>query len=98
LFTTELEEEASRLVGVLVWALVAAFTAIVGATFVGFAIVLFIPPAYRPWVAIGIALVFLVAAAIAGVSIRRIVRAKPRPFDATLTELAKDRDHLRGQR
>jgi uncharacterized membrane protein YqjE len=31
-------------------------------------------------------------------AIRKILRAKPRPFDATLRELAEDRNHLRSRR
>ncbi len=96
LFTTELEEEVSRLVGVLLWGIVAVFAVMTGATFAGFAIVLFIPPAWRPWAAAGLAFVFLLVAALGWISIRKIMRAKPRPFDASLRELEKDREHLRG--
>ena len=95
LFTTELEEETARLVGVLVWAFIGVFSALVGATFAGFAIVLFIPPASRAWVAIGLTALFLGLGAFAWASVRRILRAKPRAFDATLRELEKDREHLR---
>ncbi len=95
LFTTELEEETARLVGVLVWAFIGAFSALVGATFAGFAIVLFIPPASRAWVAIGLTALFLGFGAFAYASVRRILRAKPRAFDATLRELEKDREQLR---
>ncbi len=97
LFTTELQEEASRLVGALAWAFVAILATIVAATFAGFTLVLFIPPQYRPWTAAGVALLFLAVAGIGLVSVRRIARAKPRPFDASLNELKKDRDHLRGR-
>ncbi len=98
LFTTELEEEASRLVRALVWSFAAVLAGIVGAAFVGFAVVLFIPTELRPWVATGLALVFLAVALIGVWSIRRIVREKPRAFDATLRELEKDREHLRSRR
>jgi uncharacterized membrane protein YqjE len=98
LFTTELEEEVTRLVGVLLWAFVAVLCAIVGATFVGVMILLIAPPAYRAWTAAGLALLFLALAAVGYRSIRRILRAKPRPFDASLRELEKDRAHLRGGR
>jgi uncharacterized membrane protein YqjE len=98
LFTTELEEEVTRLVGVLLWAFVAVFTTVVGATFVGFAILLFIPPAARPWTAAGLALLFLAVAVVGLMSIQKILKAKPRPFDASLRELEKDRARLRGDR
>lgn len=98
LFTTELEEEITRLVGVLLWALVAVFTAIIGTTFLAVMTLLFVPAAARGWVAAGLAAVFLAVALFGLVSIRKIMRAKPRPFDASLTELEKDRAGLRGER
>jgi uncharacterized membrane protein YqjE len=98
LVTTELEEEITRLVGVLLWAFVAVFSVIVGATFVGVMILLAAPPAYRAWTAAGLALLFLALAGIGYRSIRRILRSKPRPFDASLRELEKDVKQLRGER
>ncbi len=95
LLTTELEEELTRLVGVLVWTLVAVFSAMIGATFLGAMILMLAPPAYRSLTAAGMALLFLIVAAVGYRSIRKILRAKPRPFDATLHELEKDREHLR---
>ena len=95
LLTTELEEELTRLVSVLVWSIVAVFSAMIGATFLGAMILLLAPAGYRPLAAAGMALVFLFVAALGYRAIRKIMRAKPRPFDATLRELEKDRDHLR---
>ena len=95
LLTTELEEELTRLVSVLVWSIVAVFSAMIGATFLGAMILLLAPAGYRPLAAAGMALVFLLVAGLGYRAIRKIMRAKPRPFDATLRELEKDRDHLR---
>jgi uncharacterized membrane protein YqjE len=41
-----------------------------------------------------LALSFLVLALVAGFAARHQVAAKPRPFDASLNELAKDREEL----
>lgn len=98
LLTTELEEELTRLVGVLLWSLVAIFSVMISATFLGAMILLLAPPAYRSLTAAGMALLFLVMAGIGYRAIRKIMRAKPRPFDATLRELEKDRNHLRRER
>ena len=95
LLTTELEEELTRLVGVLVWAVVAVFSVIIAGTFLGAMILLAAPESYRALVAAGLGLVFLLVAGMGYLSIRKILRAKPRPFDATLRELEKDREHLR---
>lgn len=97
LFTTELEEELTRLLGVVLWALVAVFTAIIGTTFLAVMTLLFIPADYRGWAALAIAVLFLATALFGLVSIRKIARAKPRPFDASLTELEKDRARLKGE-
>jgi uncharacterized membrane protein YqjE len=96
LLTTELEEELRRLVGVLLWAFVAVFAVLVGATFVALGIVFAIPDEYRDWVAGGIALLFFIIAFVGFRFIRKILHSKPRPFDASLSELEKDRKHLRG--
>ena len=98
LFTTELEEEVTRFVGVVLWSFAAVLSVIVGATFLGVMILLAAPPGYRVLVAAGLALPFLAVAAIGYVSIRRIVRAKPRVFADSLRELEKDRKQLRGGR
>ena len=95
LVTTELEEEVTRLIGVLLWALVAVFSVIIGATFLGYMALLAVPEQYRSLTAAGLGLLFLVVAGIGYLSIRKILRAKPRPFDATLREFEKDRDQLR---
>ena len=98
LFTTELQEELGRLVGVMMWAVVAVFTAIIGTTFLAVMTLLFIPASYRGWAALVIAVLFLAVAAMGAMTIRKIARAKPRPFDASLSELEKDRAKLRGER
>ena len=95
LLTTELREEIARLVGVVLWAFIGVFAGLVGLTFAGFAIVLFIPQEYRAWVAIALTALFLGLALFAYISVKKISRSKPRPFDATLREFEKDRDHLR---
>ena len=98
LFTTELQEELGRLIGVVMWAIVAVFTAIIGTTFLAVMTLLFIPASYRGWAALVIAVFFLGVATMGALTIRKIVRAKPRPFDASLNELEKDRAKLRGER
>lgn len=95
LFTTEAEEEVARLVRVLLWAFAAVLSAIVGATFLGAMILLVAPAEYRPLLAAALTLLFLAFAAFGYLSIRRILRAKPRPFDASLTEIEKDLHRLK---
>jgi uncharacterized membrane protein YqjE len=98
LFTTELEEEITRLIGVLIWSFVGVQCAIIGITFVAVTVLLFVPDGARPWVALGLAVVFLAIAAFGAVSIKKIIAAKVRPFDASLRELEKDREQLKAKR
>jgi uncharacterized membrane protein YqjE len=95
LFTTELEEEITRLIGVLIWSFVGVQCAIIGITFVAVTVLLFVPAAARPWVALGLAAVFLGIAVLGAVSIKKIIASKVRPFDASLRELEKDREQLK---
>jgi uncharacterized membrane protein YqjE len=98
LFSTELEEEVARLIGVLIWSFVGVLCAVIGLTFIAVTVLLAVPEHYRPWVAGGLALVFLAIAAFGARSIRKIVAAKVRPFDASLRELEKDREQLEAKR
>lgn len=98
LLSTELEEEVTRLVGMLVWSFAGVFAAIVGLCFVGVAILLAAPAGWRVPVAIVFAVAFLGVALAGWLSIRRLARAKPRPFDASLGEVEKDLQRLRSQR
>ena len=98
LITTELEEEVTRLVGVLIWSFAAVLAVIVGVILIAVTILLAAPPVWRIPIAAGFALVFLAIAALGYVTIRRIAQAKPRVFDASLRELEKDRQQLRRDR
>ena len=98
LFTTELEEEITRLVGVLLWSFVGVQCAIIGLTLVAVAVLLFVPDGARPWVATALAALFLGIATLGAVSIKKIIKGKTRPFDASLRELEKDREHLKAKR
>lgn len=98
LVATEIQEELARFIGVLLWALVAVQAAIVGVILIGITILIAMPAGYRTWAAIALTLAFLILAGVGGLAIRRILRAKPRPFDASLRELEKDRERLRGGR
>lgn len=95
LLTTELEEEITRFIGVLIWSFVGAQCAIIGLTFLAVTVLLLVPEHYRPWAAGGLAVVFLAIAAFGARAIKKIVAAKVRPFDASLRELEKDREALR---
>ena len=98
LVATELEEEVTRLVGVLVWSFAGVACAVVGAAFLGAMVLIAAPAGWRTALAAVIGVLFLAVALVAWLTIRRIAGAKPRPFAASLAEFEKDRQHLRGSR
>jgi uncharacterized membrane protein YqjE len=94
LFSTELQEEVARAASMLLWALAALLLALLGALLVALAVLLAVPEGSRAVAAAFMALAAFGIAAIAALVSHGRATAKPRLFDATLTELAKDRDQL----
>ena len=96
LVALELQEETARLLGLLLWSAAALLCATIGLSFVAVAVLLAAPAERRLLVAALLALAFLGAAAVGVFQARRLQRLKPRPFDASLTELERDHRRLRG--
>src|SRR5262245_16059249 len=97
LLTTEVEEEIERVARVLLLGVAALLAGILGALIAGFVVVLVFWDTHRLAAALAVLTVFLLAAAICGFAVRRELRARPRLFEATRTELARDVVRLRGQ-
>jgi uncharacterized membrane protein YqjE len=94
LFSTELQEEIGRVAYLLLWGAVALFFAFLGIAFLGLLVVIAVWDDHRLLAAGVIAGLFLVLAATAAGLARHQIGAKPRPFDASLAELSKDRELL----
>ncbi len=94
LFSTELQEEVARAASILLWALAGLLLALLAILLAVGAILLAIPEESRAVAAALIALAALAGAAVAALVSHSRASAKPRLFNATLTELAKDRDQL----
>jgi len=94
LFSTELQEEISRAASILLWAVAALLLGVLAILLAAFAIVLAIPEGQRALVLALVAAAAAVAAVVAALVSRNRTAEKPRLFDATLTELAKDREDL----
>lgn len=90
LFGTELREELGRLAITILGGLAALMLAALGLAFGAAALVLHAAEANRLATAVGVALFFLLAAGIVAWWLRGLVAAKPRAFDATLSELDND--------
>lgn len=95
LFGTELQEEMTRLFFALLCAVSVLLLVLVGAVFAGLALVISLDEEHRAFAAGAIALGFFALAALAALVMRRLTRAKPRVFDASLTELERDYEALK---
>jgi uncharacterized membrane protein YqjE len=95
LFGTELQEELTRLSFALLCAVIVVLLGALAAVFAGLALIIALREEYRATAAAVIALLFLALAAAAAWSMRRLAGAKPRVFDASLTELERDYHALR---
>ncbi len=95
LFSVELEEEWVRASSILTWGLVGLFCAGIGVVFATLLLVFALWETH-PLLALGIpAGLFLLIAVFSLRVATAKLKAKPRPFAASLAELAKDRDQLK---
>jgi uncharacterized membrane protein YqjE len=94
LISTEVEEQFARMVSLLVWGLVALFLAFTGVILSAIAFIVLFWDSNRVLAAGALAVVFVVLAVIAVLGFIARAKARPRLFEASLEELAKDRDRL----
>ena len=94
LFSTEIEEQRVWLSSMLVWTLVALFCAGVGVVLATLFVVIALWDTHR-LLALGLpAILFLVGAVLAWLTVLGKARAKPDLFAASLAELSKDHKEL----
>ncbi|HEY4367980.1 MAG TPA: phage holin family protein [Steroidobacteraceae bacterium] len=97
LLTTELQEEVRQVGQILVYSFVSLFAAMM-ALFLGALTVIFVFwDTHRILAAVLMTGMFLLIAAISGTFLAKLMREKPPMLDATLAELAKDRDQLKAR-
>jgi uncharacterized membrane protein YqjE len=94
LLSTELQEEVGRVALMLLWGAAALFFVFLGIASVALLILIAFWDDHRLLVAGLLAVLFVVLALVTGFAARNQIAAKPRPFDASLNELAKDREQL----
>lgn len=95
LFSTELQEELTRLIFGVIGAVAVLVLAALGAAFAGVALLIALPAEHRVLAAAGLAAAFFAAAALAAWSMRRVSREKPRLLAASLVELQRDYEAVR---
>ncbi|MBI3529886.1 MAG: phage holin family protein [Betaproteobacteria bacterium] len=97
LLGTEVEEQVARLTSMLLWTIVSLFLAFTTVVLMAVAILVTFWDTNRILVAVLLAAGFAVLALISWLRVRAVARGRPHLFQATLEELAKDRDRLGGK-
>ena len=97
LFGVELQEEKAWMLSTLIWAGTAILLGGITVVLAVISIVWLTPEPARPWVLIGLTVLFAFLSANAIASLRRQVSAKPASFESTTTELKKDIQWIRSQ-
>ena len=92
LLGAEVEEQVARLAAMLLWAIVALFLAFTTIVLISVAVLAVFWDTHRILVALVLAGLFAVAALLAWWQVRAMARSRPPLFQATLNELARDRD------
>jgi uncharacterized membrane protein YqjE len=96
LLTTELQEEVQRAAQLVLWAAVALLAGML-ALFVGaLSVIFYFWETHRLLASLLITGLFVAAAILAVCVLFAKLHGKPPVLEATLTELARDREHLRG--
>jgi uncharacterized membrane protein YqjE len=98
LLSTELQEEVHRAAEILVWTVVALLAAMIGLFMLGLVIIFIFWDTHRIVASISVMGALVLIALTAVLIVRAKIRSRPRLFDATLTELAKDRASLMQRR
>lgn len=90
LLTTELNEDVTRGVRLIAFALAALFTGLLGALMAGATVVIVFWDTHRVAAAVAVTSIFFGAAIFCALVFRQRLRQKPRMLDATRSELKKD--------
>lgn len=91
---TEVEEQVARLASLLIWSIVALFLGFTAIVLIAIALIVAFWDTHRVLVAGGLAGLFAILAGVALANLSAQLRDRPRLFQATLDELAKDRQRL----
>ena len=97
LLSTDIAEERERIVTLLVLALAALFSIGVGVVLLAILVVVALWESNRLFALGGMIVFFLMTGAIIGWVVLSRLRSSPRPFDASISELAKDRQELKAK-
>jgi uncharacterized membrane protein YqjE len=97
LLTTELQEEVRQVGAILLWAFIAAFTAMLGLFLAALVFIFAFWDTHRIAASLAMIGMFVGIAIFAALVLRKKLRDKSPLLDDTLAELAKDRDNLKAR-
>ena len=95
LFAVEVQEQKDRLVRVLLLTALTVFLANLALVVLTAAIVVLAGPEARKPVLIGLTVLYVLGAILAGLALRRELKSAPPPFQDSVNELKKDIDWLK---
>ena len=95
LFSVELQEEKFRLIQTFIWISAAIFSGVMAVAFASLTLVYFFWESARLAVLGGLTAFYAAALVAIIIGFRRFIARQPRPFAATLQELAEDRACIR---
>lgn len=97
LLSTDIAEERERIVTLVVLALAALFSIGVGVVLLAILVVVALWESNRLFALGGMIVFFLMSGTIISVIVLNKLRGAARPFDASISELAKDREELKSR-
>jgi uncharacterized membrane protein YqjE len=98
LFAVEVSEEKCRLVELLLWTAVVVCLGTIAVVVLTAALVFLVNESARPFVLVGLGVVYLLAALVAGAVLHRKLKNSPPPFSETVSQLEKDREWLNSRK
>jgi len=90
LFGVELQEQRLRLLRMMILGAAGVFLANLALVMLTITVIVLAGPEARPLVLVGLTLLYLTAATIVFLRLRKEVRSAPPPFNDTISELRKD--------
>jgi uncharacterized membrane protein YqjE len=94
LISTELQEEVGRATELLLWAFIALFAAGIGLFLGALVLIVVFWDTHRVLVSVLVMGFFFLLALAAVLVLRARLKSRPRLFEATIAEFARDREHL----
>lgn len=94
LFILEMEEEKTRFIELLIWAMAVGFLSMMFLALLTMGIIILLPNGWRIYAVGGFCLLYLAGAILALLNLKALLKHGPRPFSGSISEMKKDRAWL----